>query len=226
MKTICGKTVYEHVAEAAQPARTALLIVDMQNDFAHPNGHHGQGGRDVSRIASIVTPLINLVTAARESGVLVVWILNTALANGQVASPSWLAARTRRFSSWEYTMDGTWGHQVVEPLRPLDHEPVVKKWRASAFVNTPLDALLRSHQIETVVVTGCVTEGCVASTAHAASSHDYYTYLASDCVASTSVEMHEAALTALSGQYPAYGSGEYARIWGAVGELGLEEGDR
>jgi nicotinamidase-related amidase len=92
---------------------------------------------------------------------------------------------------------GTWGHEVVEELAPYPGDMRVEKQRSSAFIGTHLDLLLRSNHIQSVIVTGVVTQGCVMATASSALLHDYYVTVVSDCVASSKKELHDAALLLL-----------------------------
>lgn len=213
MREVFGKRVYDQFTEVVDSTHTALIVIDMQNDFAHPDGNHAAHGRDTTRIHDIVPAIDELVAGAREAGVLVIWIMNTCLPEGRSDSPAWLAFKSHVGSGAEYTIDGSWGHGLVAPLEPRVGEPVVQKFRSSAFVGTPLDLLLRSNGIETVVLCGCVTEGCVESTARSASFHEYHTYLAGDCVASTRPDLHDAALLVLGARYPIRARTDYLTAW-------------
>ena len=81
------------------------------------------------------------------------------------------------------------------------NEPIIKKHRSSGFVGTNLDLVLRSNRIETTVVIGVMTEGCVESTARDAAFYDYYVVLTPDCMASDVLAWHEASLTTMGGRH-------------------------
>ncbi|GAA4012946.1 isochorismatase family cysteine hydrolase [Streptomyces plumbiresistens] len=212
-----NKTFYtdRSIANSMDPKRTALIIVDMQNDFGHPDGYLGKMGQDVSAVLGTVPTLVDLVEAARQAGVLVVWTKNEALPAGRSDSPAWLAFKGTAFEldAPTYTLKDSWGQKFLEPLEPREDEPVVVKYRSSAFDHTALDLILRANGIETVVVCGCATDACVESTARSAAYHDYYTQVASDCVASTRPQMHEDAMRVFELFFTTADSKEFASSW-------------
>jgi ureidoacrylate peracid hydrolase len=216
VKEIYGKTVYDSDDEILHPRHTALVVVDLQNDFAHPDGHFARNGVDVAPIERILPRVVELVDAAREHGALVVWLQNTILPGGLSDSPSWLAFRSRHGFGLESTIEGTWGHDFVEPLRPAPTEPVVRKHRSSGFVNTDLDALLRANRIETVVCCGCFTEGCVESTVREAAFHDYYAVVVEDATATNSPERHDASIAVMRSQFLVRPAADVVRAWAAA----------
>ncbi len=93
-----------------------------------------------------------------------------------------------------YTADGSEGQQLIAELAAEDGDLIVKKYRSSGFWGTNLDMLLRSNGIQSVVVSGCTTEGCVESTARDAMFNDYYVVIAEDCVASDDRAQHDASM--------------------------------
>lgn len=208
MKILFDKKVYETLAEMADPAHTAVLVVDIQNDFCTPGGHFDQHGYNVEPIQSMLPTVINFIDGAREVGYKIVWIKQTTLANGLSDSPAWLGFKTRNGKSSEYTMEGTWGQQFIDGLEPMPFEPVVKKWRSSGFVNTHLDLILRAAGIETVIMTGVMSHGCVEATARHASYLDYYVVYLPDCVASANTELHRNCLKLMSFYFPTPTSSE------------------
>jgi nicotinamidase-related amidase len=196
MQEIFGKLVYDKLSEVVAPAHTALILVDMQNDFLAPEGNSARvEGRDVSEVPDVIHTLAGLLEEARRVGVLVVHLQNTTLPDGRSDSPAFLAAKARVAKNPLYTLDGTWGHEFVDDLAPVAGEVVVRKHRSSGFVNTDLDLILRANRIESVVVTGCITNGCVLATAQHARFNDYYTVVPEDCVWTWATEeMRDAAL--------------------------------
>src|SRR5262249_32126774 len=101
----------------------------------------------------------------------------------------------------DYTLDGSEGQEVIAELDPRAGEARVKKHRPSSFHETELDSLLRERGVETVVVMGTITQGCVLATTLDASFHDYYVVLAEDCVQSFSSHLHDVALEFMSSRY-------------------------
>ena len=95
------------------------------------------------------------------------------------------------------TLEGTWGAELHDRVRPVDRprEFVVDKHRYSGFAGTRLDLLLRSHGVQTVVVCGFATSGCVESTVRDAFFADHYVVLAEDACADYAAERHRASVT-------------------------------
>lgn len=185
------------------PAHTALVIIDMVNDFAHPDGLAvRQGGRDLSHIDAAIPQMHELLVAARAAGVRVVHVQHTTLAGHASDSGPWLDARSRAtYSGRDICLDGTWGHQVIDALHPIDGETCVAKHRYSAFAGTGLDLILRSAQVATVITCGSSTNVCVESTARAAFDHDYYVVWPRDASGSWSPRLHEATLESAAQRY-------------------------
>ena len=171
------------LTEVASPATTALLVVDVQNDFC----------RDEPRQSML--PVVERVLAgARAAGVMVVYVQNTVLPGGLSDSPADLARRRKVGVRTDVTIDGTEGHRFVERIAPRPGEPVVRKHRLNSFVNTTLDTILQSAGIETIVITGTATHGCVINTAYGGVALNYYVVVVRDAVASWRRELHDAAV--------------------------------
>jgi nicotinamidase-related amidase len=189
--------------ELLAPGRTALLLIDMVNDFVHPEGKAAvRGGRPLDHIHSIIPAMQRLREAARAAGALVVHVQHTTLRNGGSDSPVWLEARRRsKYSAVDVCVEGTWGHHVIDELRPADDEQVVRKYRYGGFIGTSLELVLRSRGIETVVCTGSSTNVCVEATAREAFSHEFYVVLPRDACASWDRSLHEASLETAQARY-------------------------
>ena len=100
----------------------------------------------------------------------------------------------RRGHKLPVCVEGTWGADWFADLRPKDGDVVVTKHRFSAFINTPLDLILRSRRISTLVVTGTATNVCVESTARDGHMLDYYVVFPEDGTAAPDLPAHEATL--------------------------------
>lgn len=198
--------------EPFRPGRCALLIVDVQNDFCSDGGHFARHGKDLSMIQAMLPNLRWLLGQARELGILPVFIQQTTLPNGLSDSPAWRLLKTRDKSA-DYTLEGSWGQDFVEGITPVGNEPVVKKFRSSAFVNTSLDLLLRSNGIESLAICGVITEGCVESTLRHAAFLDYYVCLMEDCVGSPNAELHRCSLTVMKARHPVLTSRQMVQLW-------------
>jgi len=217
-----GKDVLTELRELASPRRAALLLVDMQQDFVAADGAFASLGIDVSMYAEIRPRLAGLLAAARRHGVLVVHIQNTALPGGMSDSPAQMRFNLRMHQAargdgppLRYTVPGTPGHAFVRDLSPLPDELVVSKYRSSAFWGTNLELLLRSNGIETVIVGGCTTEGCVESTARDAMFCDHYVILAEDCVGSDDKEQHDASMLLMRHRFDMATAAAIQDVWAA-----------
>lgn len=219
MRTISGFQVPETVQEAFHPERTALVIVDVQNDFCSTGGHAHRYGDDLSMIQAMIPRLQRLLGAARDAGILTVFVQQTTLPNGLSDSPAWLFFKNRDGQDPEYTLRGSWGHRFVDGITSLPHEPVIPKHRTSGFVRTTLDLTLRARGVDALLFTGVATEGCVEATLRDATYHDFYVALVEDCVASTHHTLHESALTLMRQRHPVVRAGDVIDWWIAAGRL-------
>lgn len=175
---------------------TALLIVDLQNDFLHPDGAYARGGQGAPAIAALPARLAPLAQALRAKGG---WVVSTqfTLVPGKggepMISPHLLALRP--FLRRGDFQPGAWGHQLVDELQPADLS--VEKIAYSAFYMTRLEWVLRKSGIRRLIVGGIVTNGGVASTVRDAHVRDIDVTVLSDGCAAFSAEVHETAIAAL-----------------------------
>jgi len=163
---VLGKQIYRSLDETIKPEHTGLIIVDIQNDFCKEEGHWAKQGKDISHVQKIIPGLVRLIAGARKAGVPIIYLQNAY--GGSYYSPSFMAHMLKRWdneSQLLYTLEGTWGHQIIDEIKPEKTDFVVKKHRPSGFFGTDLDLILRNINRKTIIVTGCVTEGCVESTA-------------------------------------------------------------
>jgi nicotinamidase-related amidase len=226
-----GRQIPQTVEEMVDPAYTAYVIVDIQNDFAKRGGSAGetarQRGLDIEALyAPVIERSRTLLDAARSAGVMVVHIQNTALPHRRTDSAARLKFMMRAYGTDdpallpEYTLEGTWGHEIVPELAPLAGEFVVKKHTSSSFVGTRLDNLLKINGMRTVVLVGGVTEGCVESAARDACHHGYFVVLCEDAVQSFNPELHDAALTVMRRRYEVMPAVNVLRVWEAKARAG------
>lgn len=196
-------TVLSTLAEKASPSRTALIIVDMVNDFVDPAGKTAmRAGRPVEHAQAAIPVQRQLLEAARRLDVPVIHVQHTTLPNNASDSGSWVDARSRAtYSVRDICLDGTWGQAIIDDLRPAEQETVVKKYRYSGFAGTNLDLVLRSLQRESIICCGVSTNVCVEATAREAFSLDYYVIIPSDACASWDPELHESALKSAAHRY-------------------------
>ncbi|MBM3560207.1 MAG: cysteine hydrolase [Alphaproteobacteria bacterium] len=180
------------------PAHAAVVVVDVQNDFCAEGGMLHREGFEIDRVQKMVPRLHDFVLAAREAGVLVVWIQTIYNAQANFMSDVWLEQSLRRwkgrFIDYPVCLKGGWGGDFYGNVRPLPGEPVVHKHRYGGFIGTNLDMVLRSNGIRTMIMTGAITNGCVESTARDGFFHDYYIVFLDDCTGTVNEELHQGTL--------------------------------
>ncbi|CUH62319.1 Peroxyureidoacrylate/ureidoacrylate amidohydrolase RutB [Thalassovita gelatinovora] len=189
-------------SERFAPAHTALLIIDMQNDFCLDGFATSRAGRPLDAAQAIIPTLETLLRAARQAGVLVChvgfWTLDHHLSD----TAPWLAQRRRAtYASDRIAMAGSEGADFIEPLSPQPDEPVIRKHRYSAFKGTDLDMVLRARGIKSVVPTGVSTNVCVESTLRDAFETGHYTALPRDACASWDLALHDATLKTANARF-------------------------
>jgi ureidoacrylate peracid hydrolase len=171
----------EHRVErslAFEPGRSAVLVVDMLNDFLDPSG-----AMPLPEGQRLYEPIRRLLGSARQHGSPVIWVCDT-------HPPG-----DREFDKRSvHCISGTWGAQIVTALEPLEDEYRVPKRRYSGFYETDLDLRLRELGIAHVILTGVVTNICVRSTAHDAFFRGYDVIVVQDCVAATSDREQDSSL--------------------------------
>ena len=221
MIEIEGKQVFTELAELVDPAHSALVIVDMQRDFCQRGGAFDRLGVDISMYPPVIPRIAALLEGARAAGVLVIFIQMTVLPGRLSDSPAQMRFNLRLHlqsnggEPLRYAADGSEGQEILPELAPRDGELVVKKYRSSAFWATNLNMLLRANGIESLVITGCTTEGCVESTARDALFNDYYVVIVEDCVASDDRAQHDASMLLMRHRFDIATSTDVLGIWEA-----------
>lgn len=198
------------------PARTALVIVDMQVDFASPEGVLGKAGVDMSVVEPALAAAQRLADAARAARTPVVFVgLQTRTA---FDSQAWRLRMARRGGDPDVDIAlcraGEPGADFYGPI-PLVDELVVPKTRYSGFFGTPLDAALKAKGVDTLVICGVTTDCCVDCTVRDAFHLDYHVFIAGDACASYDRDLHEGTLKALDLNFAIVtDSGAVATAWG------------
>ena len=179
------------------PKSTAVLIVDLQNDFLHPDGAYGRSGTtnpDIAALPEKILPLLNIVRAAGG------WVVSTqfTLVPGRDGEP-FISAHLKKLRPFlkkgDFTPSG-WGHSLVDSLQPADI--TVEKVAYSAFYQSRMEFALSRAGIKTLMVCGIVTNGGVASTVRDAHVRDFQTITLSDGCAAFSPATHNVAIQSLA----------------------------
>ena len=217
MKNIAGRQVCDTVEELLEPASTALVLVDVQNDFVGDGGVVDQRGEGrEAKTRGLVAKAALAARRARELGATVVYLRYCRTADHRfesAASLRWMLLKRGYTEKQVSAVEGTWGAEILDALAPQTGDVVIDKRRASGFVGTGLDALLREKGIRTVVFAGVSTHGCVEATARDAESHDYYVVVLRDCVGAYDDALHHAALTVMASRYEVIGVDALLDIW-------------
>lgn len=190
-------TTRRPIAEWLAPGRTALLIVDMQVDFAAAHGALGQAGVDLSAVPAALAAAEGLADSARAADLPVIFVgLRT---SEKTDSPAWQerAWRLEQDASDGLCRQGEPGADFVGP-QPKPGERVIAKTRYSAFFDTDLHATLMAMKVDTLVICGLTTECCVDCTVRDAFQLDYQVFIAADACAAYEPDLHEGALKALA----------------------------
>lgn len=174
--------------------RTALILIDLQNDFLDPQGAYARGGCASEQAQALPARLLPVMRAIKGGGGLLVASQFTLWPDAQgepMISPHLKALRP--FLKRGDFAPGSWGQACVDPIKD-QIDVAVQKVAYSAFFNTQLDWVLRRAGVKRVLVAGIVTNGGVASTVRDAHMRDYETVVVADGCAAFKLQAHEAAL--------------------------------
>jgi nicotinamidase-related amidase len=191
--------------------RVALIVIDMQRDFLLPGGFGETLGNDVSLLQKVVPPLVDVLAAARETGLLVIHTREGHLPDLSDCPP----AKLRRGKPSQRIGDvgphgrilirGEYGQDIIDDLAPLDGEIVIDKPGKGAFYATELGAILTDGGITHLIVTGVTTEVCVHTTVREANDRGYDVLVLSDCVGSYFPEFQRVGLDMVAAQGGIFG---------------------
>jgi biuret amidohydrolase len=193
------------------PAKTALVIIDMQRDFLEPAGFGEMLGNDVSQLRGTIEPNKKLLEAWRAAGLTVI---HTREGHRPDLSDLPPAKKIRGGGSTtigdpgpmgRILVRGEAGHDIIPELYPLPTEPIIDKPGKGAFFATDLHAILQNRGIQKLIVTGVTTEVCVNTTVREANDRGYDCLVPEDCVGSYFPEFQEAGLKMIKAQGGIFG---------------------
>jgi len=167
------------------PARVAVIVVDMINDFCKPGGAMVLPGYE-----ALVAPQLSVIEAARAAGAPVIWV-HDAHRHNMRRDREWLKRAP-------HCVEGTWGTEIIDDLGARDDEIHVIKRRYSSFFQTDLDMTLKDMMVDQLIVFGVVTNICVRSTVHDAFFNGYEAVVPADCCAATGPREQESTLYDIS----------------------------
>jgi nicotinamidase-related amidase len=186
------------LCEMIAPGRTALLIIDVQNDFGARDGLYGKVGCDLSRVDAAVDRIAELQQAAQRAGVFTVFVrLETGVCTDSPAAQE-RRVRNGTGAAGRPCAAGTTGAAYYR-VAPRPGDPEVVKHRYSSFVNTNLDFVLKARPgLDTLVVCGLTTECCVETAVRDAFVRDYHVFVPRDASASYRTDMHNVSLDVMA----------------------------
>jgi ureidoacrylate peracid hydrolase len=176
-------------------ASTAVIVVDMQNDFGAKGGMFERAGIDISDIQKVVGPTAKVLASARRAGVKIIYLkmgFRPDLSDlGSPDSPNRMRNLRIGVGQTVHAPDGresrilirnTWNTDILAELNPQADDVVIYKHRYSGFYQTDLDATLKKLGIKHLIITGCTTSVCVEATVRDAMFRDYGCVLLTDCM--------------------------------------------
>lgn len=178
-------------------SRTAIIVVDMQNDFCHSHGWLSHIGVDITPARAPIDPLKALLPALRRVDVPIIW-LNWGNRPDRINLPPGVLhvynsdGRSTGIgdplpeTGARVLQSGSWAADIVEELSPEPQDIRVDKFRMSGFQDTALDSILRNLDIDTILFAGVNADQCVLSTLQEASARGYDCILLKDCCGTTS----------------------------------------
>lgn len=188
------------------PAKTALLVIDMQNDWILKEGAAAKLGfllwQEVAK-GRIIEKVRRIVEMARDHAIPIFHVRTiyrkdfNDVADTATDFSLELRKRNPRKSPKDYMKDvcivveGTWGSKFVDEIQPEEADYIITKKRGSAFYNTDLELQLNSVGVRTLIVTGIATDGCVDATVHDAESRDFNIIVLTDCTAATEAALQK-----------------------------------
>lgn len=200
-------------------ARTAMLVIDLQNDFGAKGGLFDKLGVPLEGVHKAVATTAKVLAASRKAGLKTIYLkmgfkpdLSDMGAEDGLNRVGHMAAGVGKPTvspdgkEGRILIQGTWNTEVLKEVAPQQGDIEIYKSRFSGFYKTELDATLKKHDIRHLIVTGCTTSVCVESTIRDAMFHDYLCVLLSDCSAEPigsqhARSNHDASLTIIAAQF-------------------------
>ena len=207
------------------PTTTALVMIDFQRDFVYPGGFGESLGNDTSFLLKALPPAERVLKACRAAGI---YVIHTR--EGHRADLSDLPrAKFERGNPKIHIGDegpmgrllvrGSYGHDIVEEVYPIEGEPVVDKPGKGAFYATDMHAILQTRGIEKLVVCGVTTEVCVQTSVREANDRGYDALVLADCTGSYFPEFQTSALAMIKAQGGIFGFvSDSSRFLDALGQ--------
>ncbi|WP_062048359.1 cysteine hydrolase [Bacillus sp. JCM 19034] len=178
-----------------QTLQSALVVVDMQNDFVANGGAFHQSGFCVNHYQALEPIIISLIERARNENIPVIFLRMVHTTENDKEG-AWVQRRKARKHP-NSCREGTWGSEFYHKLQPKFGDYVVEKHRYSAFLNPAFEELLQSLHIKTLILIGINTNTCVESTARDAHQRDYHVVVIKDATTCAFKDAYQPSLTTI-----------------------------
>lgn len=199
--------------------RTALILIDLQNDFCHPEGTASKRGASTKTMQPAFKQIEELLQWARKQKLPIIHAVSEHSEWTSSPSKNERYGRTNQQKHLTYCEPGSWGAEIYEPFTPLPDEKVVIKHRYSAFYQTDLELILRSLGIQEIILLGVYTDVCIDTTARDGYMRDFKVIIPEDGVASNQPHKHQLALDLLEGTFAKIVTAkDFIKQWTTKGE--------
>lgn len=185
-----GVTPFTPVTFDLVPGKVAIVHIDPQNDFLHDDGQYAKKGIDISHMQRVIEPTRRLVEFSRQYGIPQIWTRHGT--RSSVDAGPFFKLRPQLKDGG--LRQNTWGYEVIESIGAREDDWYVEKTRLSAFFQTNLEVILRGLEVDTVIITGVLTNQCVAATGKDAMFRDFKAIVIEECTGTTVPGLHEPAL--------------------------------
>jgi len=199
MLTWEGREIPQTLAEIVDPRHTTVIVHDMQNDNTGPGGVFEKDGRRID-VKALIPPIAHFIDEARRHGVRVMYTEYTNLPNfatftdGRIRDLFPFVSDPVKRQGQVSSIQRTWGAETIPELGPRPGETVISKYRVDAFIGTPLEHVLRTARIRTIIHTGIATEVGILPTAWHAINLGFFVVVPEDCVGPMQKQYHEDAM--------------------------------
>jgi len=218
MLTWEGRDIPETFAEIVDPTHTAVIVHDMQNDNTGPGGVFDRDGRRID-VSALVPPIASFIDEARRHGVKVMYTQYTnypkfaTFTDARVRDLHAILSDPARSPGQANSIYGTRGSETIRELAPKKDEIVISKFRVDAFIGTPLEHVLRTARIRTIIHAGIATEVGILPTAWHAINLGFFVVVPEDLVGPMQKGHHEDAMKFLRRLAIPSRSGDILQAW-------------
>lgn len=218
MITFKGRQIPQTLPEIVDPKHTAIVVHEMLNDFLKPGGIGTENTGGIVDVSSIIPPMVKLLDAGRKKGVRVVYVRFTKYKDYRTWNDPMIARSYKKMmdpTAKISTVEGTWGHQIIDEVKPREGDIVVNKFRTDSFFQTNLDLILRSNGIRTFIITGFGGEAGQVPTVTHGVNIGYFAVVPQDCMHPTDIKWYDEAVKMLKDWAIMTTSSDIIKVWGA-----------